>query len=487
MAIKTAADIQLLTIKSLLGTKCFISDRPVVVACSGGPDSTALLHMLINSMHVNMDNLIVAHLNHDFRGQEAEDDADFVKNMADKWGVQYRIGRADPLTYQNKHRISSFEQAARELRYTFLRDVARDVGASMVLLGHTQDDLAETILGHIIRGSGLQGLVGMEVCSRWPFPYDENDIVIVRPMLEISKGETEAYCTQLDIPFRRDSGNYSHRFTRNRIRHSLLPDLEMSFNPGIKEALVRLSRIASENLTFIESYVSGYWEAYCTSGIDNDFVRIDLDGYMNASRNIQRLLLRKAYEHILGNTTRLQEVHIDQVIVQIDSGVHRSSQYQIANWPNQIIVTYDCDGIVISRGEYSLRSIPPIVINLNDIKSSKKFMYMDFEYRFEIRDYSETKMKFGSESIVYLDASKVPDTLVIRTMVKGDRFHPFGFDHEIDMIDYCSKRRISKSVREAMPIIADVAGQVWVAGDRIRESGKINSGTQKILQINRVK
>ena len=133
---------------------------------------------------------MVAHLNHDFRGQEAEDDAEFVKNMAANWNLSYRIGRADPLTYQNEQGISSFEQAARELRYTFLRDVARDVGAPAVLLGHTLDDLAETVLGHIIRGTGLQGLVGMEVCNNWPFPYDEDEIMIIRPMLDIAKSET---------------------------------------------------------------------------------------------------------------------------------------------------------------------------------------------------------------------------------------------------------------------------------------------------------
>ena len=144
--IKTFTDIQDITIKTLFGTGIVKHDTPLVVACSGGPDSTALLHVLSNSSEIILENVFVAHLNHDFRGQEAEDDAEFVKNMAANWNLSYRIGRADPLTYQNEQGISSFEQAARELRYTFLRDVARDVGAPAVLLGHTLDDLAETCL-----------------------------------------------------------------------------------------------------------------------------------------------------------------------------------------------------------------------------------------------------------------------------------------------------------------------------------------------------
>ena len=126
----------------------------LVVACSGGPDSTALLHALLSLRQRAGLRLHVAHLNHDFRGQEAVDDAQFVAAMAKKLGLPFTIGEADPTAYQRERGISSFEEAAREVRYRFLTQLAADVNADAVALGHTADDQAETILMRLIQGGG---------------------------------------------------------------------------------------------------------------------------------------------------------------------------------------------------------------------------------------------------------------------------------------------------------------------------------------------
>lgn len=444
--------------------------------------------MLVNSPQIDISNVIVAHLNHDFRGQEAEDDAQFVKDMAVEWNLQYRIGRADPLTYQNQKKISSFEQAARELRYVFLRDVARDIGACAVLLGHTLDDLAETVLGHIIRGTGLQGLVGMSVSSKWPFPYDEECIQVVRPMLDISKTETESYCIGLNIPFRRDSGNYSHRFTRNRLRHSLIPELETSFNPGIKKALIRLSKIIGENLEFIDETVEHYWESMCTVGEQSSSVRINIDEYFEVPSNIKSLLLRKAYEQIIGNTTRLQENHIDQVVNQLIHGQTKPKRYQIANWPNGIKVFRDLKYLEISSKapEEAFIEVAPIPVDLTLLDTVSEYTCLNITYKFEIMDYIQHKVDLLETGSVYLDVDVIPNRLLIRTLHQRDKFHPYGFGHTVPLSEYFAKRKINKFDRQVFPIIVDETGTVWVVDDRISELAKVTSSTKQLLRISKV-
>jgi len=145
----------------------------LVVGTSGGPDSQALLHSLV-SLRVELGlRLHVAHLNHDFRGEEAEEDARFVASQGEALSLPVSIEKIDPMAYQRERKISSFEAAAREVRYDFLARVAQDTGAAAVALGHTADDRAETVLMHILRGTGLHGLRGMEPISTWRHPHKD--------------------------------------------------------------------------------------------------------------------------------------------------------------------------------------------------------------------------------------------------------------------------------------------------------------------------
>ena len=236
----------------------FHQGATLVVACSGGPDSTALLHALITLQPATCLNLHVAHLNHDFRGQEAEDDAAFVAQMARRLNLPSTVEEADPIAYQRERGISSFEEAAREVRYRFLTKLANRIDASAIALGHTADDQAETILMHIIRGTGISGLRGMQELSPWRDAPNQQPALLFRPLLQATRSETRAYCLELDIPFREDSTNSSLRFTRNRIRHQLLPILR-DYNPQIRDALVRIGRASTESQQFLSDELDRLW------------------------------------------------------------------------------------------------------------------------------------------------------------------------------------------------------------------------------------
>ena len=231
-----------------------------MVGASGGPDSTALLRCLHRLGREFSLNLHVAHLNHDFRGAEADHDAAFVQHLAEGLGLPCSIDKQDPIAYQRERGISSFEQAAREMRYTFLSSVALSIGADAIALGHTSDDQSETVLIHMLRGSGLHGLRGMAEVAEWPWPEPRPGPLLFRPLLGSSKGDTIAYCRSLGQTYRQDSGNYMWRFTRNKVRHDLLPRLARDYNPRVKEALERLSRVASAQVDFIEEELEARWD-----------------------------------------------------------------------------------------------------------------------------------------------------------------------------------------------------------------------------------
>ena len=221
------------------------NDSILVLGVSGGSDSSALLYSLHRLQESHRLRLHVVHLNHNFRGDEADEDARFVESLANELNLPATVEKQDPTEYRRDRSISSFEQLAREMRYIFMARVADELGASAVAVGHTADDQAETVLQHVLRGSGLHGLQGMTESAPWPWPMGYPNLRIFRPLLGVTKKDTLAYCRELGRDIRDDSGNYLSRFTRNRVRHRLLPLLADEFNPRVREALARLARTAA--------------------------------------------------------------------------------------------------------------------------------------------------------------------------------------------------------------------------------------------------
>lgn len=222
----------------------------VLLAISGGADSTALLHFLAQhefpptpspNSQPQIRGLAAAHMNHCLRGNESDADAEFVRQLVGDCGLRYFERRIAPEDW-NRSEHGSLEAAARQLRYDFLTQTAEHLGFRYVATAHTADDQTETVLHRLIRGTGLSGIAGM---SR--FRQLSPAVTLIRPLLEIRRCDILAYLEQLGKPFRTDSTNLENHFTRNRIRNRLLPILREEFNPKIDEAVVRLSQLATDN------------------------------------------------------------------------------------------------------------------------------------------------------------------------------------------------------------------------------------------------
>ena len=219
----------------------------VVVAVSGGPDSLALLSVLREIVPAFPLHLTVAHFDHGWRA-ESRGDRNFVAWMAESWGYDFRTVRA-------ADDIPHTENAARAARYGFLRQVAADTNSTAIALGHTQDDQVETLLLHLLRGSGSKGLGAMR----------RRDGDLARPLLDISRGDIEAYLAQLHLTPVRDASNDDPRFTRNRLRQQLMPAID-AFDPAARDLLARTADILGEEDRFIEAQLGDLPDDIATNG-----------------------------------------------------------------------------------------------------------------------------------------------------------------------------------------------------------------------------
>jgi len=296
----------------------------VVVAVSGGADSVCLLHLMARLQSELDIRLHLAHFDHRLRGAESLADMRYVAGLATSLGIPITTGSEDVATYRSRKNCS-LEEAARELRHGFLATVASNVGADRVAVGHTRDDHVETILMHILRGTGTSGLRGLGPCS--PMVYDcqsrlvasressssslraeQSNLLIIRPLLGITREETMSYCQELDLKQRVDSSNLSLSFFRNRCRLELLPLLR-KYNPDVDQALLRLAEIAGDDGAFIERQAVQLWNevARQTDGA----VYLDKGKISALPVALQRQLIRLAGERLLGDTRDIEASHVE--------------------------------------------------------------------------------------------------------------------------------------------------------------------------------
>jgi tRNA(Ile)-lysidine synthase len=260
------------------------ADVTVLVAVSGGTDSVALLRAMAALKTGGEGRLCAAHLNHRLR-PDADDDERFVVDLCGRLNVTCEVGHVEAGQLAAG---DGLEAAARTARYHFLEQAAGRLGARFVATAHTADDQAETVLHRILRGTGIRGLSGMARAR--PLGH----AVLIRPLLGMRRAELVAYLDAIGQPCRHDQSNADPRFTRNRIRHQLLPRLQKHFNPDVVEALLRLGMLAGEAQTVIDDDVDA-WVDRCVAVDRPGEVRIELESLAGRPRYLIRELLMAAW------------------------------------------------------------------------------------------------------------------------------------------------------------------------------------------------
>ena len=460
------------------------SGTKLIVAVSGGPDSLTLLYALHQlSTEFNLV-LHAAHLNHGFRGVAADSDADFVNEVCNKIGVELSCQQSDVFAYRKAHRLS-IEQAAREVRYAFLAKTAVAQGADIVTLGHTFDDQAETVLMHILRGTGLTGLRGMQRMSKRVF--DNNEIALFRPLLETSREDTLLYCTTFQLLPREDETNYSHEFNRNRIRHDLIPYLKQ-YNPAIKEALVRLSRGAQKDLQYLESNVDHIWNQIAQ--VVDSKVTINRGMFLWLEPALQTYLLRRALCVVKGGVEDIQQIHIDAMTKLMSGPAGRS-----IDLPGQIhfVVSYDqaelASSISDSVKAISLTNQFDLLVPGETTAGPWSITATIVENPYFSTRTTQSELNFrrtesGPEGTSgFLKLASVGSRLSVRTRRPSDRFQPLGMSQSKKLQDFMVDAKIPRHSRDSVPLITTENGIAWVVGWRIADWAKLTSEDKRCLQL----
>ncbi len=277
----------------------------LLVGVSGGPDSLCLLHVLA-ALREQLDfTLHAAHLNHQLRGADSDADAAFVNETARTWDVPVIVESIDVQAYAQRHRLN-LHQAAREMRYRWLAELAHAHAAQAVAVAHNANDQAETVLMHLLRGAGSTGLRGMAAVSTFAAEHapakhnTQRQLTLLRPLLTTTRAEIDHYCRDQRLQPRHDATNTDVQYTRNRIRHELLPQLA-SFNPHIIDSLARTAAIAADEHDFLQQALDATWPTLVQTA--PGMISFDGSVWRMLHPALQREALRRAYQHMAGMET----------------------------------------------------------------------------------------------------------------------------------------------------------------------------------------
>ncbi len=446
------------------------SRKTVLVAVSGGQDSVCLLFVLNNLKSTLGIKLHVAHLDHQLRGKESAGDARYVAGLAKRLGIPSTIEKRNVLQYQKENGVS-LEEAAREVRYTFLAEVAEKIGADRVAVGHTLNDNAETILLHLVRGSGTRGLRGLQPVTEWQTAARK--LKVVRPLLEVSRDETAAYCAAHQLQPRLDTTNLSLAPLRNRIRLELLP-LLVSYNLQVVESLLRTAHIAGDDIAFLEKEARRLWRRVASQR--GETITLDKEAVLKLSPGIQRHLLRLAIEKMVGNLKDIEARHIEELM----QALNKPAGKQI-NLPYGLVFTIDYNRYLLGRGESSLSPFP-VLDREYSIKVPGKTVIPGWRVKASIvknSNSTRTNDKFTG----YFDYDLTGDKLTLRSRKRGDRFQPLGMAETKKLGQFMIDSRIPRDWRAGIPIICNGDKILWLAGYRIDERVKITEKTKLVLRL----
>jgi tRNA(Ile)-lysidine synthase len=298
--------------KEIAKNKLLSKGEGIVVAVSGGADSMVLLDLLFQLSKSFKLKLTVAHVNHNLRGKKSDADENLVRWAAKKLGVSFRAVRWKPPARGN------IQDLARRFRYDFLKSVACEAGACAIATAHNQDDQAETLLLHLIRGSGIKGMSGMEPATR-------EEVRIVRPLLAFSRYQIEGYAKKRKIRFARDESNNKLKYTRNFIRHKVLPVLE-SINPCVRESLAGAAKVLKDCSTALDEVAQAFAKEFLRTGKEK--IAWDRGPFLKLPGAIRRHVLIHAYERLKGDRINLNSDQIEHMET-ISEGHEPKARYML--------------------------------------------------------------------------------------------------------------------------------------------------------------
>jgi tRNA(Ile)-lysidine synthase len=416
----------------------------VLVAVSGGADSVALLlclHTLARALPLS---LTIAHLNHRIRGQEGDDDEDFVRSLSASLHLPFcsEVIELKKQAIAGKHNL---EELARLKRYEFLRRTARRIGAQKIAVGHNLNDQAETVLFRFIRGSGVEGLSAI---------HPVVDGLVIRPLLDCPRIEIVEYLKQKGASYRDDSTNKDVQLARNRIRMELVPYLE-NLNPRLMEALARQAFQSRETWAFIEAEAKQALGRLCRR--DDTGISIALHGLATLHPALQKQVLRQALKECLGSLRGVTARLVDGILFLCGAG-HSGGQIRISR---QNIAVRQFDTLLLTKN--AVEQAPSFAYKL-EIPGECRVAEAGVIFRSKICNTPDLNMIRGkSATQAFLDPRTLPEFLAIRSKEPGDRY---GGPSHRKVKKMLIDRKVPLLDRSDLPMVAAGKDVIWIPGFR---------------------
>lgn len=463
----------------------------LLVAVSGGTDSLCLLHLLHQmcgpGRHFSGVRLEAAHLDHMLRGEASARDARLVEEQMQAWQIPLTLGQIDVMTLARVEK-RSLEEAARVARYRFLNTVAQ---GSLIAVAHHADDQVETLLLHWLRGTGLHGMAGMA-------PRQQN---IIRPLLEVTRAETEAYCQAHAILPLEDLSNSDPRFLRNRLRHEVIP-LLLDVHPGIKQTLLRNAEVTRIDLAWLEMQVDQNWRQIVLSENETQ-IALDALALANLPLSPQRHLLRRATAHLCSGQSPLELRH-HLLIEQLLQESH-SRQARALHLPQQLHLLLQANRLLLERlpnfqaarsqqPETEVREVQCTIPGEVAVPGTSWLV------RAEIVDEEQTRqvhaaLLLGDQAMlrdllptntpqsIYVDGEVAGPHLLVRTRRPGDRMQPLGMARDKKVQDIFVDAHVPRTERDSIPLLFSEAHCLWVAGICLDHRARLTRQTRLILHL----
>ena len=291
-------------IKTIKNKKLIQNGDKIVVAVSGGPDSMALLNVLKNINSFGFDiKIVVAHINHMLR-QEADNEQKYVEKYCKLNKIECFVKKVDvsAISLEDKRGV---EETARKIRYEFFDEVLGKTNSNKIAIAHNKNDNVETVIMHLFRGTGINGLKGIDI---------KRDKYI-RPLMECSREEIEKYCKDMNLEPKIDKSNFENTYTRNKIRNILIPMIKEEFNPNIIESITRLSNIVKEQEEYINKQAKlAYNNIVLNENKEEQVIVLDLKLFNKEENVIKSKIIIYTITKLFGNCNGIEKIHIDDII-----------------------------------------------------------------------------------------------------------------------------------------------------------------------------
>jgi tRNA(Ile)-lysidine synthase len=433
--------------KSIIERRTIEKGDSIVIAISGGPDSVAMTSLLLTIKEEYNLKLFGVHLDHLTRDGKSTEDAKYVKKFLKRNNIESYIFTKDVSKMAEKLNIS-FEEAGRLERYRIFKKVMDETNSNKVALGQNLNDQGETLLFRLFRGTGLDGLTGIE------YVREDN---IIRPILDLSRKEIEKYCEENSLVTRRDYTNFEPIYSRNKIRLKILPYVKEEFNSKIDETLWRTANILREDKLLIDSIVNDYFEKYVN--IYENCYNIEIAKFNLQFNALKSRLIRKIIFVMNDSIEGLTYSHINEILELVKS--KNTGKFKIikgikfrVNY-NQLSI-FKNDNIILNDNK---KLITKLVENIKDIEFST------------------------DRNDIYIDYDKVIGEIYVRNRKAGDRFIPFGMKGSKKIKDFFIDEKIDVNLRNKILLVCDKENIIWVVGYRMNNDYRITKITKKALHL----